>query len=77
MILPTKADIRRAVTYREAASGGHIMERRGIVSSFNDWFVFVSFDDAISARATPCAFNTLDWAGPRVVPAPERLVCRD
>ena len=58
MIDPTDADIGRAVLYRDA--GQAYDGERGVITSFNQHYVFVRYGAGDGAKAT--SRSDLEWA---------------
>ena len=59
VIEPRQADIGRSVVYRERRAGGKVAE--GVITSFNDCFVFVQYADVGPAATLP---EDLEWWQP-------------
>lgn len=59
MINPTKADIGRKVIYEDRPSG---KREEGVISSFNEEFVFVCYTSGSTAAAT--TRDKLEWSVP-------------
>jgi hypothetical protein len=64
MINPTKADIGRKVIYRSALSPDYLPARpeEGVITSFNDKYVFVRYGASLTSQATDP--RDLTWISP-------------
>jgi hypothetical protein len=62
MIHPTEADIGRSVTYRGRRKGPPAKPEEGVITSFNESFVFVRYGDWKASRAT--RREDLEWIMP-------------
>ena len=61
MVDPTEADIGRKVIYTGNRHPGGQLEE-GVITSFNEWFVFVRYDSETTSKGT--SRQDLEWVSP-------------